>query len=275
MTAGQTRHEDGMTLPRTLALLPAVLLMACLPPTKPLGGADSEDEGGDGTPTSSDDDPSTGSDSLSGTSAGSGSAGSEGGSEGGMESTDSGGGSTTNDPDTDGGSSGELMCEEADCAPCDDACVLEQGCVDGEWECSCICPPEFCDFEQFTCDQAEQSKTPPVDCGVATLDDDLDHWNAVHDCVLAEASNTNAFKGVFYLQGIDSSPRQSFVGQVGFVYALGELFQDYGGLGDPLSTIYLQPCTGLTYIPDCQVGVGFTCIQCLQQGESQILCQEE
>lgn len=274
MTADRTRHEDGMTLPRTLALLPIALSIACVVPTKPLGGADSEDDGGDGMPTSSDDDPSAGSDSLSGTSAGSGSAGSEGGSEGGMESTDSGG-STTNDPDTDGGSSGELMCEEADCAPCPDQCQLEQGCVDGEWSCECICPPEFCDFEQFTCDQAEQSKTPPIDCGVATLDDDIDQWNAVHDCVLAESANQNAFKGVFYLQGIDSFPRQSFIGQVGFVYALGELSQDYGGLGDPQSTIYLQPCTGLTYIPDCQVGVGFTCIQCLQQGESQILCQEE
>lgn len=220
-------------------------------------------------PTSADDDPSTGSDSLSGTSAGSGSAGSEGG----MESTDSAG-STTNDPDTDGGSSGEA-CVPLECEACDPACQTVDECVDGEWVCNCICPPEFCDFEEITCDQAEQSKTPPVDCGVATLDDDLEHWNEVHECVLAEAASQNAFKGVFYLQGIDSSPRQSFVGQVGFVYALGELFQDFGGLGDPLSTVHLQPCSGLTYLPDCQVGVGFTCIQCFVQGDSQILCQEE
>lgn len=269
MTAGRTRHEDGMTLPRTLALLPVALSIACVVPTKPLGGADSEDDGGDGMPTSADDDPSTGSDSLSGTSAGSGSAGSEGG----MESTDSAG-STTNDPDTDGGSSGEA-CVPLECEACDPACQTVDECVDGEWVCNCICPPEFCDFEEITCDQAEQSKTPPVDCGVATLDDDLEHWNEVHECVLAEAASQNAFKGVFYLQGIDSSPRQSFVGQVGFVYALGELFQDFGGLGDPLSTVHLQPCSGLTYLPDCQVGVGFTCIQCFVQGDSQILCQEE
>jgi len=263
-----------MTLPRTLGLLPVALLVACVPPTKPLGGADSEDGGGEGTPTSSDDDPSAGSDSLSGTSAGSGSAGSDGsGSTSSTPSTDSGG-STTDDPSTDGGSSGE-ECVPLECEACDPACQSVDECIDGEWVCNCICPPEFCDFEEVTCDTAELSKVPPFDCGVATLDDDLEHWQAVHDCVQEQASMQTGFKGVFYLQGIDSFPRQAFVGQVGFVYALSQLFQDFGGLGDPQATITQQPCTGLTFIPDCQVGVGFTCLQCLIEGDSQILCQEE
>ena len=265
-----------MTLPRTLSLLPAALLLACVPPTKPLGGADSEDGGDDGMATTSGSDPTSGTDSISGTSAGSGSAGSEGseGSEGGMESTGSDEGTTTDDPDTDGGSTGE-MCEEADCAPCDEGCELEQGCVDGEWECNCICPPQLCDFEEVTCETAEFSKVPPLDCGVATLDDDLQHWQDVHACVQEQASMQAAFKGVFYLQGIDSFPRRAYVGQIGFVYALSELFQDYGGLGDPQATITQTPCLALSYIPDCQVGVGFTCLQCLNPGDPQILCQKE
>lgn len=262
-----------MTLPRTLALLPVALSIACVVPTKPLGGADSEDDGGDGMPTSSDDDPSAGSDSLSGTSAGSGSAGSEGTSDDGMETASGPGTTTTDDSDTGGGSTGD-ECVPLECEACDPACEFVDECVGGEYYCDCICPPEFCNFAEVICDQADQSKVPPVDCGVATLQDDVAQWIAVRECVLSEAANQNAFKAYFHLQGIDSFLREGFIGQVGFAYALGELNQDFGGLGDPLSTIHLQPCTQLEPKANCEVGVGKPCIQCVEQGDSQILCQD-
>ncbi len=250
-----------MTLPRLVGALTSTLLLACIPASKPLGDADTED--GDTTATSTAGDDPGSSSGLSGTSAGPGPG----------SATDSGG--------TDGAETGQA-CAGRPCGPCQADCVCTEECIDGEWVCEVLncegstgeVPTGTCDMEQTACDIADDSKVVPIDCGVATLADDLAHWQQVHDCALDNASTQDGFKAVFDLQGIDSQPRRAYVGQVGFVYALSELDQDLGGLGDPLATITQRPCTGLTFTPDCQVGVGQLCIQCLSSGRPGIICQE-
>ena len=240
----------------------SAMLLACVPASKPLG--DAETEGGDTTATGTAGDDATGSSSLSGTSAGPGSA------------------SASDTGQTDSADTGQA-CGGPPCGPCQGGCVCTEECIDGQWVCDILgcdgstgeVPTVTCDMEQTACDIADDSKVVPIDCGVATLADDLAHWQDVHDCTLDNAASQNGFKAVFDVQGIDSQPRRGYVGQVGFAYALSELDQDLGGLGDPLATITQRACTGLTFTPDCQVGVGQVCIQCLASGEPGIVCQED
>jgi len=121
-----------------------------------------------------------------------------------------------------------------------------------------------CDFVEVTAELAEQSKSEPFDCGVATLADDLETWQAVHQCALSRASSQESFKSVFELQGLDSTLYRGYVGQVGAAYGLSELNQDLLGAAD--APVHRDGCMGLMYLSDCQVGVGFSCILCLADG---------
>ncbi len=273
-----------MTLPRLLWLLPVTSALACVPPTKPLGGDGDDSEGGgdgDGSMTSGADDGDPSASGQSSATAGgeesTGSAGSAGSSDGPTPGTTS---DATGDGETSGDTTGD--CEPLKCELCPVECENMSGCVDGEYVCECVCSPTddtgnpmVCDMEQTACDLADFSKVVPIDCGIATLDDDLETWQEVHDCAQTNAAMQQGFKAVFDLQGIDSFPRRAYVGQVGFAYSLSQLDQDLGGLGDPQATISRQGCMGLTFLPDCSVGVGFTCLQCLGTGgDPEVLCQE-
>lgn len=272
-----------MRLPRLLCLLTPTLAIACVVPTKPLGGAGSGEGSGSGDDGSAETGPGDDDPSASGAmSAGSGGMVTVGGgnTEGG--GTDDGpgegtvGGNATMDDDA--GSTGGSCGPTIDCAPCVDGCDNVEECIDGEWTCFCECDDTGtgavleCDLEEAACTAAEISKVVPIDCGVATLDDDQQHWQTVHDCAQTNAAMQSGFKAVFDLNK-ESEARRAYVGQVGFVYAVGQMDQD---LGDPQTPITYDSCVGLGYIPDCVVGVGFVCLQCFGDGQPpQLVCEQQ
>ena len=262
-----------MTVARVFLAWAAAAAMGCLPGSKSIGSND-EDAGNDDAGDADDDDD----DDDSATSAGDG--------DDGMK-LDLGGTSGDDDDDDDddvkldvgAGTTGGSECIEPDlCEPCAPGCVPDNSCVGGEWVCDCVCGDSggepVCDMEETACEVAEMSKLPPIDCGVATLDDDVSVWEDVHACVDEQSTMGGAFKSVFYIQGIDSSPRVAYLGQVGFVYALSRLSQDVGGVAGPDSPIYQTQCSELEVDPECEIIVGASpCITCTTTGDPFPVCE--
>jgi hypothetical protein len=128
--------------------------------------------------------------------------------------------------------------------------------------------PTTCDFAS-TLEMLAQGKTDPIDCGSATLEDDVATWEMVSDCAAQAAGNQEAFTAAFQLPSIDSTVYDGFYGLVGIVYSAGRLH--YDDLGEPV--LGLQSCAEVDTVPGCQVDVGEHCLECVDAGEiSEIEC---
>lgn len=254
-----------MTLPRLICT--TILFTACTPAEKSLG------EGEDDTGTTGGD-PSPASDDIS----------------------DPDDGATSMAPTGDGASTGGECaglpippCEPDACAP---VCGTTNVCVDGAWTCTCECSdtgePEgsstgggdsgdtgamTCEIVEAASELADQSKSPPIDCGDVTVRDPEDVWVAAHDCAVGAATLSEPFKVVADIQGIDSFPRRAFVGAAGLVYQLAQLDQDFGGFGGGPSPVRHRFCDAVVATPGCTPTVGEICLQCEGDSDDDIWCE--
>lgn len=122
--------------------------------------------------------------------------------------------------------------------------------------------PATCDFGA-TLEMMAQGKTDPIECGMATLENDAATWEAVSDCAAQAAQNQLAFTVSFQLPSIDSTVYDGFYGLVGIVYSAGRLH--YDDLGEPV--LATQSCAEVDTVPGCQVDVGEHCLECVDAGE--------
>jgi hypothetical protein len=249
-----------MTLPRLITC--ALFVTACVPGTKSLGMGETGDE------------PTAGDDGANDTAA-----------DDGATSIGDSPTSVTND----------TSCGPTTCEPCGPGCTDGAECSEGEWSCTCVCPDDDsgtgtgdsgsegdsgetgptaeCNIVDVACEHADLSKTPPIDCGDVTFADDDAAWIQAHECARVAAMNTEPFKVIFDLQGIDSFPRRAFVGQAGVAYQLYEFDQDIGGLAPDPSPVTYRFCDAIVPILDCIPGVGEICLTCSGQTDTDVLCE--
>jgi hypothetical protein len=129
---------------------------------------------------------------------------------------------------------------------------------------------DVCDIEIEACTLAEQSKSPPVDCGVVDPLDPDEDWIAMRQCILDAVDQTLPFKAVYEREGIDSTPRSALLAVAGESYQLMALFQDSGGfvgVTGPVTSIF---CGEITEIGDCLPGAGELCLECLGDDGGQL-----
>ena len=130
-----------------------------------------------------------------------------------------------------------------------------------------------CEIVESACELADQSKTPPIDCGDITTDDPLDAWQAAHDCAAQAATTMEAFKLIVDMQGIDSFPRRAFVGQVGFAYQMTQLDQDFGGFDPGPYPVNYRYCDQIVATPGCTTAVGDICLTCMGLTDGDVYCE--
>lgn len=231
-----------MTLPRLLTC--TLLLTACIPGSKSLGEGETDDV----DPTGASDD------------------GEGGGTQG---ATSQGDGATSVGPGTATSGTGGGVTSNAD-GPGDDG--PSTGVTSASTGDEDTGPVAACEIFEVACELAEQSKTPPIDCGDITFDDDAATWVAASDCAREAAAASEAFKLIVDVQGIDSLPRRALVGMVGFQYAMAELFQDIGGLAPDPSPVTTRACEAISPIPGCEPTVGEICLVCVGEGAPEPFC---
>lgn len=232
-----------MTLPRLISSV--LLVCACTPDPKSLGQGETGDDASDATtPVGSDGAPSPddGATSMVGTSPATSMTGDGATTEVGTEDTGDPG-STSN------GSSGSGDAESSDTSVA------------------------VCEIVESACELADQSKTPPIDCGDITTGDPLDAWQAAHDCALAAATTDDAFKVIVDMQGIDSLPRRAFVGMEGRAYQLMQLDQDSGGIVPGPTPVNYRYCDEVVATPGCTPSVGDICLTCMGNLDGDVLCE--
>jgi hypothetical protein len=238
-----------MTLPRLISTV--LLVAACTPDPKSLGQGETGDDASDATtPVGSDGEPSPddGATSMVGTAADS--ATSAATSVSGDGATTEAGTEDTGDPgSTSRGSSGSGDAESSDTSAA------------------------VCEIVESACELADQSKTPPIDCGDITTDDPIDAWQAAHDCALAAATTDDAFKVIVDMQGIDSFPRRAFVGMEGRAYQLMQLDQDFGGIVPGPTPVNYRYCDEVVATPGCTPAVGDICLTCMGNLDGDVLCE--
>lgn len=183
---------------------------------------------------------------------------------------------TSDEPDETGSSGGPLCDEEVDCAACP-AGMTHRGCVDGEYLCTCVPVDTACELEPMVCEVVEGGKVLPedvVDCGTATVSDDVSVYEAVRDCVLDASQTSAAYKAFVQLQGIDSEVWSAYGAAVGVVYQ--ELLWTYDDhFGN--QTIWARTCTptassDATCVPGPEEGL---CIVCENEATLDVVCSTE
>lgn len=171
--------------------------------------------------------------------------------------------STTESTSTSSGSSDETTCRGMfECEPCSPGCDDTSHCEDGLWSCECNCP-EGCvghPAQEF----AEQSKTPPFECGDVYLGDDVRRWQELHDCVLEMIASETGFWASWSTSG---DPYAYFAGgQTGVAYSVG--WWEVSGPGTRIA----YGCTAIAAVDACVVEVGRPCLTCVDRSELAILC---